>query len=93
MDIVRILTENKSKVAGLDFSHGVIIEGELRKKRSNRVVKWRRKYGLGCTHLACAQRYMLSYTHCLSFQVLRAVQDLRGHVLLDGLAHTRGWRD
>lgn len=32
------------QVAGLDFSHGVIIEGELRKKRANRMVKWRKKY-------------------------------------------------
>lgn len=93
MDIVRILTENKSKVAGLDFSHGVIIEGELRKKRSNRVVKWRRKYGLGCTHgQAHTQIHALTLT-AFAYQVLRAVQDLRGHVLLDGLAHTRGWRD
>ncbi|MFN9944269.1 MAG: PH domain-containing protein, partial [bacterium] len=33
-----------AKVAGLDFSQGVIIEGELKKKRANLVVKWRKKY-------------------------------------------------
>lgn len=32
------------KVAGLDFSTGVIIEGELHKKRANRMVRWRKKY-------------------------------------------------
>jgi len=29
---------------GLDFSQGVIIEGELKKKRANLVVRWRKKY-------------------------------------------------
>ena len=45
-EVVRLLSVSQSgnKVAGLDFSTGVIIEGELRKKRANRVVKWRRKY-------------------------------------------------
>jgi len=33
-----------SKLAGLDFSTGVIIEGELHKKRANRMVRWRKKY-------------------------------------------------
>ncbi len=32
------------KVAGLDFSQGIIIEGELKKKRANLVVRWRKKY-------------------------------------------------
>ena len=46
-EVVRLLSVSQggnNKVAGLDFSSGVIIEGELRKKRANRVVKWRRKY-------------------------------------------------
>lgn len=30
--------------AGLDFSTGVLIEGELRKKRANKLMKWRKKY-------------------------------------------------
>lgn len=31
-------------IAGLDFSTGVLMEGELRKKRANKLQKWRRKY-------------------------------------------------
>lgn len=31
-------------IGGLDFSRGVICEGELRKKRANKVMKWRKKY-------------------------------------------------
>lgn len=31
-------------VAGLDFTSGVIMEGDLGKKRKNRMLKWRRKY-------------------------------------------------
>jgi len=30
--------------AGLDFSKGVLMEGELYKKRANKVMKWRKKY-------------------------------------------------
>jgi hypothetical protein len=30
--------------SGLDFSQGIIIEGELKKKRANLVVRWRKKY-------------------------------------------------
>lgn len=31
-------------VGGLDFSRGVILEGELKKKRKNKLMKWRNKY-------------------------------------------------
>jgi len=31
-------------IFGLDFSVGVVLEGELRKKRANKLQKWRRKY-------------------------------------------------
>lgn len=31
-------------VAGLDFTTGVIMEGDLGKKRKNKMLKWRRKY-------------------------------------------------
>ncbi|KAA0159361.1 hypothetical protein FNF28_05899 [Cafeteria roenbergensis] len=31
-------------IAGLDFSVGVVLEGELRKKRANKLQKWRRKF-------------------------------------------------
>jgi hypothetical protein len=31
-------------VGGLDFSKGIIIEGALRKKRKNKLMKWRPKY-------------------------------------------------
>jgi len=42
-------------IGGLDFSRGVILEGELRKKRANKVMKWRRKY------------YILSRTYAALF--------------------------
>ena len=31
-------------VSGLEFGHGVIIEGQLYKKRYNKIMKWRQKY-------------------------------------------------
>lgn len=37
-------TGQTGTVAGLDFSRGVIIEGELQKKRANKVLAWRKKY-------------------------------------------------
>eukprot|EP01138_Halocafeteria_seosinensis_P008781 gb/GECG01008975.1/.p1 GENE.gb/GECG01008975.1/~~gb/GECG01008975.1/.p1 ORF type:complete len:1407 (+),score=241.60 gb/GECG01008975.1/:1-4221(+) len=37
-------TGQTGTVAGLDFSKGVIIEGELQKKRANKVLAWRKKY-------------------------------------------------
>ena len=33
-----------NSVAGLDFTRGVIMEGELKKKRANKVMRWRSKY-------------------------------------------------
>jgi hypothetical protein len=42
-------------IGGLDFSRGVILEGELRKKRANKLMKWRHKY------------YVLSRTYAALF--------------------------
>lgn len=42
-------------IGGLDFSRGVILEGELRKKRANKLMKWRNKY------------YVLSRTYAALF--------------------------
>ena len=37
-------TQQPKPSTGLDFSQGIIIEGELKKKRANLVVRWRKKY-------------------------------------------------
>jgi plastin-1 len=44
MPLASDTTSAKRLVHGLDFSVGVLLEGELKKKRANKIQKWRRKY-------------------------------------------------